>query len=275
MKTLKILMACLSVVIAFSSEAKTKNEAEVTQYLLDQSYTIQESTVDGLLQAIEANTYFHSHNQTLPYNNLAAFVPFSHETALKVLNVVEKAISEKTTFVRLDNLLLNFVNDSLRTRAFADKIYKIMAKLPPSEPQRLAAVTVSRSAFYRTEAIEVLKNLLTDSSVATLTNMHAAFNLLKLKEHTEAAEAVLIAQMKDAGTLSSIIVFADNAYSKEISDNLFAELKKAIALFPKQSSLYAYEGRLQRINEKRNHKIMPCDNALNDNVIEFPKKKKE
>lgn len=143
MRAFKLLIACLSTLIAFNLSAKPKDEKTVTYELLQEGHKIQQSTVDDLLIAIEKGTYLHSDDPNLPYANLGRFSPFTNDSSLKVLNLIQKTITDKTSFVRIDRLLTYMINDYLRPRVFAENLYNIMNQLPTGEAKRVAAVILT------------------------------------------------------------------------------------------------------------------------------------
>lgn len=273
MNAVKTLIVGLSLFMAFDLVAKPKDEAQVTLRLMDQGYTIRQATVDYLLKDIENGHYVTSDEPILPYTLLGEFYPYSNETSIKILDVVLRALENKETSVNIDRLIGRFVNDRLRPRLFVEKLHQIMVKLPPSEAKRWAAVALAQYASHRAEAVECLKELMEFFVSDEAHHMYTAFSLLKIGEHVEEAENVLIGHLKNPNSISVVLSIAENFFAKNVSDRLFSEIKQAIEKFPEESKNFYYPTRLARIDEMRRHKIITkdCADALS-NVIQFPKK---
>lgn len=273
MNAVKTLIVGLSLFMAFDLVAKPKNEAEVTLRLMDQGYTIRQATVDYLLKDIENGHYVTSDEPILPYTLLGEFYPYSNETSIKILDVVLRALENKETSVNIDRLIGRFVNDRLRPRLFVEKLHQIMVKLPPSEAKRWAAAALTQYASHRQEAADCLKELMAFYANDPGHQIYTAFTLIRVGEHVEVAENVLIGQLKNPNNISIVLSVAENAFAKQVSNRLFDEIQKAIANFPMEAKNFYYPTRLARIDEMRRHKIVTkdCEGALATNVIPFPK----
>lgn len=270
MNSLKVMIACLSILLAFDLLAKPKDEAEVTENLLDEGYTLRQSTVDNLLRSIEINEYKYP-DEFLPYTNLGKFVPFTNATSIKILDLVQRALDQKLTHVHLDRILPSLIYDRLRPKEFVEKLSRIMKQLEPSEAKRAAALTLTNYATHRDEGIQCLKDLLQQFEKEPVLRITTAFNLLSLDSHTDEAEAVLLEYASHLDSATLVMSFAENVFAKQVSDKLFNALK---AVTESKSLEMGYQIRLARIDEKRKYKIITntCNGALGDNIIAFPKK---
>lgn len=230
-KWLKLLILGILAAVAYSAAWSTPIENRVTEELLAEGNSIQQSTVDGLLTMIDLGFSWDKEDDWMAYHNLEYFRPFSLATVLKILNLIQKAATEGNTKVDVDRLMLYVFERPLRTTIETQRLQEVMRILPPSEAKRLAAVAMSTYSHLKMEAVAALYGMISSFSQNPTQQILTALNLIALGENVVEAESILLLHLQNPNHAGIVLFYTDNSILNKVTDRVLTAMEESLSSF--------------------------------------------
>jgi hypothetical protein len=247
-------LVIMTIFVLFSlspTYAASEKELEVQDMLLQEGFTLPQSSINSLLNMIANGYTWDSSEPSLPYYNLQQFYPLSQKTSLKVLDFIHKAITDGNNHMDVNRLIWGLNDSSAQTQEFIEKVRSIHSLLSPSPAKFSAAVILTRFHATKVEASASLHTMLGQFVDSPRECMLVAFKLLEIGEFTKDAESVLLRYLQIDRTAEMVFDLAKYShYEDQISDKLLESMKQSLTLFS-GSKLEAMQRKLTKISASR------------------------
>ena len=257
----KIAVFATFLVCAFAHAGFKERDAKITDHLLARGFSIQESTVSGLLEIAKANGKVGEVSFTFsPVLQLKEFLPFSPATLNQIVSFIERSDAGEFSLQRPQEFIQLIFASTLLPSEILSRL-EIIARTTTDKTLKL---TVTKNLILRNFHIETMtKNLLLLSLDREETiSLPATLELLNTDESKWAEERMITFLSHEKSLRLLAFLLRNGDHFSEMSDQLILNILKSVDVKTRTSLLAAMQlkqfDRAQKIRRSALTKMQRC-----------------